>query len=69
MAEPDIDLITARERLHEQYGRSPSYAQLWTAAAAGRIPAWRMGRNWRVREADLPQVAAYFRLSHTPHVA
>jgi hypothetical protein len=64
-----LDFVAANERLLQQHGQTPSYAQLWTAAAAGRIPAWRMGRNWRVREADLPQVAAYFRLSHTPYVA
>jgi hypothetical protein len=57
------DLIAVREKLEHKYGRSPSYAQIWTAAANGRIPARRIGRTWEVDDADLPIVAEFFGLT------
>jgi hypothetical protein len=62
-ASTDLDLITAIVRLRERYGRAPSYATMWTAVASNRVPAWRQGRGWRIREADLPLVAAHFGLA------
>ena len=61
-ASPDLDLITAIVLLLERYGQAPSYARMWAAAASSRVPARRQGRGWRIREADLPVVAAYFGL-------
>jgi hypothetical protein len=66
MVERKRDLIAVREKLQQKYGRSPSYAQIWTAAANGRIPARRIGRTWEVDDADLPVVAAHFGLTRTP---
>jgi hypothetical protein len=42
-------------------GISVSYAQVWQAAIAARVPARRVGRYWRVRRADIPAVVAYFK--------
>jgi hypothetical protein len=61
--EPKRDLIALREKLHQKYGRSPSYGQLWLAAANGKIPARRVGRTWNVDDADEPCVAEYFGLT------
>jgi hypothetical protein len=64
--EPKRDLIAVREKLQQKCGRSPSYAQIWTAAANRRIPARRIGRTWEVADTDLPVVAAYFGLTLVP---
>jgi hypothetical protein len=66
MVERKRDLIAVREKLQQKCGRSPSYGQLWLAAANGRIPARRVGRTWDVDDADLPAVAAYFGLTLVP---
>ena len=66
MVERKRDLIAVREQLQQKCGRSPSYGQLWLAAANGRIPARRVGRTWDVDDADLPAVAAYFGLTLVP---
>jgi hypothetical protein len=62
-AETDLDLISTLERLRARHGRAPSYQRLWGAAASGRVPAWREGRGWRVRAADLPALATHFGLT------
>jgi hypothetical protein len=61
-ASPDLDIITTIGRLRERYGQAPSYAEVWAAVASSRVPARRQGRGWRIREADLPVVAAHFGL-------
>ena len=58
-----LDTIDALARLQKRYGRSPSYARFWQAAAGGCIPARRLGRKWEVLEADLPTIARYFGLT------
>ena len=52
-----IDPITVLAELNRRYGRSPTYQQLWQAAAAGRVPARRVGRYWQFQLADVPAVA------------
>jgi hypothetical protein len=64
-ASPDLDIITAIVLLLERYGQAPSYARMWAALASSRVPARRQGRGWRIREADLPIVAAHFGLVHS----
>jgi hypothetical protein len=66
MVEHKRDLIAVLEKLKKRYGRSPSYGQLWLAAANGRIPARRVGRTWDVDDADLSVVAAHFGLTLVP---
>jgi hypothetical protein len=66
MIERKRDLIAVREKLQQNYGRSPSYGQIWLAAANGKIPARRVGRTWEVDDADLPAVAAHFGLILVP---
>jgi hypothetical protein len=66
MVERKRDLIAVREKLQQQYDRAPSYGQLWTAAANGRIPARRVGRTWEVADDDLVTVAAHFGLTLVP---
>jgi hypothetical protein len=63
MVDRNRDLISLREKLQQKYGRSPSYGQLWLAAANGKIPARRVGRTWDVDDADLPVVAEHFGLT------
>jgi hypothetical protein len=62
MVKPKSDLIAVREKLQQTYGEAPSYAQIWLAAANGRIPARRVGRTWQVDDADLAIVAKHFGL-------
>jgi hypothetical protein len=67
MEEPGLlDFIAASAALRAQYGRAPTYANLWNAAASGLIPATRTGRFWRIAVADLPAVASYFGLTPDP---
>ena len=72
LADAVLDLISVTRWLYQLYGEAgPSYHAVWQAAASGRIPGYRLGRSWRIREADLIQVAAYFNLppgaaSHPP---
>jgi hypothetical protein len=63
---PDFDLIATCATLQREYGRAPSYQQLWGAAASGRIPARREGREWRIQRDDLPVIAAHFGLRAAP---
>ena len=34
-----------------------TYPQAWQAVTAGRIPAERVGRKWKIATADLPAIA------------
>jgi hypothetical protein len=63
MPPTEIDIITTIASLQQKCGSSPSYGQLWGAAASGRIPARRVGRGWRIRIADLPLIAGHFGLT------
>ncbi len=57
MRDPNEQLVV----LNQRHGLSVSYKQLWTAAVAGLIPAYRAGRAWRFAEADEEAIAAHFR--------
>jgi excisionase family DNA binding protein len=63
LADVTLDLISVTRSLYQLYGEAgPSYHAVWQAAASGRIPAYRVGRAWRVPEAEMEQVARYFGL-------
>jgi hypothetical protein len=55
-----IELVDTLSVLRTEFGVDVTYARLWTAAAAGRIPATRSDRHWWVRRDDLPKVAEAF---------
>jgi len=63
MIDRNRDLVSVVGKLQKKHGRSPTYSQLWLAAANVRIPAKREGRTWQVDDADLPVVAEYFGLT------
>lgn len=63
MVDSDCDIATLCRQLHETYeSPTPTYAQVWSAVASGRIPAMRVGRRLLIRQADAPRVAEHFEL-------
>jgi hypothetical protein len=60
MAEVELDLPTVVAEIVAA-GVAASYPKVWAAAVSRRIPAQRIGRYYRVKRADLPQIIAYFR--------
>jgi hypothetical protein len=63
----DSDLADLAHWLVDRYGHAaPTLRSLWEACAGGRVPAYRVGRHWRVPLAARPAVAAYFKLIEPP---
>lgn len=54
----DLELTDALRELREAHGCSTTYPRLWSAVVNGRVPAIRLGRRWRLRRVDLPNIAA-----------
>jgi hypothetical protein len=52
-----VELIDCIAPLREQHGVDASYQQIWSAIVSRRVPAFRIGRRWWVKVADLPAVA------------
>jgi|SoiMethySBSTD1v2_1073268.scaffolds.fasta_scaffold321655_3 hypothetical protein len=64
MRENQYDIAETCRRLHKDFdGPAPSYAMLWSLIASGRVPAERIGRRWVIRGADLPVIAAHYKLT------
>jgi hypothetical protein len=61
-----LDLMGIVRDLYQRYGRGPTYVTLWMLVASGRIPAYRVGRNWRVSRVHVPWIAAHFGLEDYP---
>lgn len=56
----ELDLTEALPELRALHGSRISYQRLWLAVVEGRVPARREGKRWRVRQSDLPAIAAAF---------
>lgn len=64
MHEVDCDIAGTCRQLYQNYdGPTPSYGSLWAFVASGRIQAMRVGRRWVIRGADLPVIAAHYKLT------
>jgi hypothetical protein len=63
-----VDLPAALAALAAAGISDLTYSTFWQAVGAGRIPAQRLGRFWRIRRADLPVVIRHFqdREAHPP---
>lgn len=47
-------------------GISPTYRQIWQAAADGDLPAEQINGRWYIKRADLPAIAKLLGLSLAP---
>lgn len=54
----DIALPDVAAELRRQFGIAVTYQQLWAGVVSGRLPAYRLGRRYRIKRGDLPNVAA-----------
>ncbi len=63
----DLDIHGLLTQLATKHGIQLSYQQAWSLIIAGRIPAHREGRNWRIKEEDMPAIAG--NLGPTPTLA
>jgi hypothetical protein len=53
----DLELPEVLVKLRAEHGVSTTYHLLWKAVVEGRVPAHRVGKRWKVRPNDTPQVA------------
>jgi hypothetical protein len=63
MTIPAMTVAQALSRLYAEFGeRAPSYAMFNKAIVEGRVPAFKVGREWRVRPQDWDRVITGLRL-------
>lgn len=53
-----LSIVDLMQELRRRYGQVPAYNTVWHAIACGEIPAERVRGRWRVKRADVAQVAA-----------
>jgi hypothetical protein len=52
-----LELPEVLIELRRAYGVNATYATLWGRIMAGKVPAERAGKRWRVKRSDMPEVA------------
>lgn len=57
----DLPLPETVGELRTKFGVCASYLQLWRGVIEGRVPAVRVGRQYRIKRADLPTAAEALR--------
>lgn len=56
--ETRLSVRDAMLRLRRDYGHAPSYAKLWRALTEGHVDVEKTGIGLKLRESDLPVLAA-----------
>jgi excisionase family DNA binding protein len=62
----DLELPDALRELRARFEVASTYPHLWALVTQGDVPAHRVGRRWRVKEADLPAIAGALRAVRRP---